>query len=150
LSVTCGYPHRCIDHFVRQLKPPMQVHSLETTMITSRNNHAMPTSRNARGIDIVAYSTDASRFIGIQVKSLSKVSPVPLGKTLDNIMGHLWIIVNNVNLETPSTFILLPDEVRERAHRKTIMYPIGYNHVPTIKINFGKPGAGWNAQHANF
>ena len=77
----------------------------------------MPTSRNARGIDIVAYSTDASRFIGIQVKSLSKVSPVPLGKTRDNIMGHLWIIVNNVNLETPSTFILLPDEVRERAHR---------------------------------
>ena len=79
--------------------------------------NVMPTTRNARGIDIIAYSPDAAHFKGVQVKSLSKVNPVPLGKTLDKFMGDVWIIVNNVVSETPSTFIMLPQEVRERAHR---------------------------------
>lgn len=79
--------------------------------------NVMPTTRNARGIDIIAYSPDATHFKGVQVKSLSKVNPVPLGKTLDKFMGDVWIIVNNVVSETPSTFIMLPQEVRERAHR---------------------------------
>src|SRR5208283_3665393 len=56
-------------------------------------------------------------FYCIQVKWLSKCSPVPLGKTLDKIMGDRWIIVNNAMSETPATFIMFPDEVRERAHR---------------------------------
>jgi len=77
----------------------------------------MPTARNARGVDIIAYSPDASHFLGIQVKSLSRCSPVPLGKTLDTIMGDRWIIVNNATSDAPSTFIMFPDEVRERAHR---------------------------------
>ena len=29
--------------------------------------NVMPTARNARGVDIIAYSSDASRFQGIQV-----------------------------------------------------------------------------------
>jgi hypothetical protein len=79
--------------------------------------NAMPTSRNARGIDIIAYSSDALRFIGIQVKSLSKASPVPLGKTLDGIKGDWWIIVSNAMSEFPSAFIMLPHEVKKDAHR---------------------------------
>lgn len=79
--------------------------------------NVMPTARNARGVDIIAYSGDASRFVGIQVKSLSKRNPVPLGPTLDKIMGDFWIIVNRVAGATPSVFVLLPSEVRERAHR---------------------------------
>ena len=51
--------------------------------------NVMPTSRNARGIDIIAYSADASRFVGIQVKALSKRNPVPLGPSLDKVMGRL-------------------------------------------------------------
>jgi hypothetical protein len=31
--------------------------------------NVMPTARNARGVDIIAYDSIASRFIGIQVKS---------------------------------------------------------------------------------
>ena len=80
--------------------------------------NVMPTARNARGVDIIAYSPDATHFIGVQVKSLSKNSPVPLGKTLDKIAGHRWIIVNNAISDAPSTFIMLPAEVRERAHRR--------------------------------
>ena len=34
--------------------------------------NAMPTSRNARGIDVIAYTGDGTRYIGLQVKTLSK------------------------------------------------------------------------------
>lgn len=76
----------------------------------------MPTARNARGVDIIAYSRDASHFRGIQIKALSKRSPVPLGTSLEKVMGDYWIIVNRV-ATTPSAFILTPKEVLEKAHR---------------------------------
>lgn len=76
----------------------------------------MPTARNARGVDIIAYSRDASTFHGIQVKALSKRTPVPLGTSLEKIMGDFWIIVNKV-ATTPSAFILTPEEVLKDARR---------------------------------
>ena len=76
----------------------------------------MPTARNARGVDILAYSQDANRKLAIQVKALSKRNPVPLGGSLDKVMGDIWIIVNKVAI-SPSAFILLPSEVKELAHR---------------------------------
>lgn len=78
--------------------------------------NAMPTARNARGIDVVAYSRDGKRFIGIQVKSLSKRAPVPLGTSLGNLMGDFWIIINKV-ISDPTAFILTPGEVKRLAHR---------------------------------
>lgn len=78
--------------------------------------NAMPTARNARGIDIVAYSRRGSRFLGIQVKTLSKRNPVPLGTSLDNLMGDFWVIVNRIAIE-PTIFILRPSEVKRLAHR---------------------------------
>lgn len=78
--------------------------------------NVMPTSRNARGIDIVAYSSDGSCFKGIQVKALSKRNPVPIGANLDKIMGEFWVIVNNV-LEKPTAFVMLPSEVKDMVHR---------------------------------
>jgi len=78
--------------------------------------NAMPTARNARGIDVVAYSRDGRGYLGIQVKSLSKRAPVGLGKSLDNLTGHFLVIVNNV-IREPTSFILTLDEVKERAHR---------------------------------
>jgi len=79
--------------------------------------NVMPTARNARGVDIIAYNRDATRFVGIQVKTLSKRNPVPLGKSLETMMGDYWVIVNKVATPTPSAFILLPSEVLEHAHR---------------------------------
>ncbi len=79
--------------------------------------NVMPTARNARGVDIIAYSRDASRFVGVQVKSLSKRSAVPLGTSLNKIMGDFWVIVNKVVTNSPSTFVLLPSEIGERALR---------------------------------
>jgi hypothetical protein len=90
--------------------------------------NVMPTSRNARGIDIVAYSSDGSCFKGIQVKSLSKRNAVPINNP-DKIMGDFWIIVNNVR-EKPNAFIMLPSEVRERIERNEkdgkVSYWLGY------------------------
>jgi hypothetical protein len=78
--------------------------------------NVMPTSRNARGVDIVAYDKSASKYIGIQVKALSKRDPVPLGPSLDRIMGDFWVVINNI-AKQPTAFILLPSEVTQNAHR---------------------------------
>ena len=77
--------------------------------------NVMPTARNARGIDIVAYTPDATSFIGIQVKALSKCPAVPLGGSLDKVSGDFWIIVNQLATEEPMAHIMLPDEVRHHA-----------------------------------
>jgi hypothetical protein len=79
--------------------------------------NVMPTARNARGVDIVAYNQDASRMLAIQVKALSKRNPVPLGASLDKVMGDFWVIVNNVSSAEPSVFIMTPAEVKELARR---------------------------------
>ena len=77
--------------------------------------NVMPTSRNTRGIDVVCFSMDGKRKLTIQVKSLSKRPSVPLGKSLDKIMGDYWVIVNSLNTDKPRMYVLLPDEVRARA-----------------------------------
>jgi hypothetical protein len=78
--------------------------------------NVMPTSRNARGIDIIIYNKAGNDFFGVQVKALSKRNPVPLGNSRDKIMGDFWIIINNVNDEKPNAFIMKPDEVRQLSH----------------------------------
>jgi len=76
----------------------------------------MPTARNAKGVDIIAYNIEATRYIGVQVKALSKKNPVPLGNSLDKIMGDFWIIVNNLD-GTPGVYMLKPEEVKKMAHK---------------------------------
>jgi hypothetical protein len=92
--------------------------------------NVMPTARNARGIDIIAYDRTGSEFIGVQVKALSKRNPVPLGTDLEKIMGDFWIIVNNLSQE-PTTFIMKPGEVKERAHRSEIDGRVSFWLQPT-------------------
>ena len=79
--------------------------------------NVMPTARNARGIDILIYSQDATRTHTIQVKALSQRSPVPLGGKLDGLLGDFFIICRNVALDTPECFVLTPAEVRGLAHK---------------------------------
>lgn len=78
--------------------------------------NVMPTARNARGVDIIAYSRDAARFMGIQVKALQKRDPVPLGASIEALLGNFWIVVNHVTTN-PAAFVLLPSEVTALAHR---------------------------------
>lgn len=78
--------------------------------------NVLPTARNARGVDIIAYNHDSSRFVGVQVKALSKRNPVPIGTNIDKIMGDFWVIIINA-MQEPKAFILLPSEIRKRVHR---------------------------------
>lgn len=84
--------------------------------LSLRGWNVMPTSRNARGVDVLAYSQDASRMLAIQVKALSTRTAVPLGQSLEKVMGDFWVIITRVASE-PSAYILLPSEVRSLAHR---------------------------------
>ena len=84
--------------------------------LSRRGWNAIPTSRNARGVDILAYNADCTQTISLQVKTLSKRAPVPLGTSIDGLLGNFWIIVNNVE-NTPQVFIMKPEEVCARAHR---------------------------------
>lgn len=77
--------------------------------------NVMPTSRNARGIDIIAYSIDAERLLKVQVKALSKRNPVPIGASLEKVMGDFWVIVTDVTKE-PCAFIMKPSEVKSEVH----------------------------------
>lgn len=84
--------------------------------LSKRGWNVMPTTRNARGIDIIAYHLETSEYVGIQVKALSKKNPVPLGGSLDRVLGDFWIIVNNLDAQH-GVFVMTPDEVKKRAHR---------------------------------
>ena len=85
--------------------------------LSLRGWNVMPTARNARGVDIIAYNRDATKLLGIQVKALSKRNPVPLGMSLDKVMGNFWIVVNKVATPNPCVYILTPEEVRRLAHK---------------------------------
>jgi len=85
--------------------------------LSRRGWNVMPTSRNARGIDVLIYSQDAQRTHTLQVKALSKANPVPLGTNLDRLFGDFFVISRHILTNEPESFILLPQEVRALAHR---------------------------------
>ena len=109
--------------------------------------NVMPTARNARGIDIIAYNASGTEFIGVQVKALSKRNPVPLGKSVEKIMGDFWLIINNVG-NVPNTFVMKPEEVKSLAHRgekngaiSSWLQPSAYD-VPGFKEAWHRIGNG--------
>ena len=77
--------------------------------------NVMPTARNARGIDLIAYDATGTNFLGVQVKALSKRNAVPLPTDLDRLMGDWWVIVMNV-ATGPVAYIMTPEEVRNASH----------------------------------
>ena len=78
--------------------------------------NVMPTARNAKGIDIIAYSPDGKKFLGIQVKTLSKRNPIPVGSSLEKVMGDFWIVVTKATEPTPDVYVFTPNEIKEMAH----------------------------------
>lgn len=79
--------------------------------------NVMPTSRNAKGIDIVIYNQNAKRKLTIQVKSLSKKSPVPFGSHLNNLFADFIVICREVSSRSPECFICKPSEVKKLIHK---------------------------------
>jgi hypothetical protein len=79
--------------------------------------NSLPTVRNARGIDVLIYSQDNKRKLSVQVKTLSNLAPVPLGTHLKHLFADFIVVCGNAATEAPECFILLPQEVRDLAHR---------------------------------
>lgn len=79
--------------------------------------NVMPTARNAKGIDVLAYSQDGKRVVTIQVKALSSRNAVLLGPSLDGFIAQFVVVCRKVRTESPESFVLASPEVVERAHR---------------------------------
>ena len=73
--------------------------------LSKRGWNAMPTSRNATGVDIVVYNQDGTKMHTIQVKSLSDRSPAQFGTTLNNLIAEYVFLVNNIS-RTPNLYIV--------------------------------------------
>lgn len=78
--------------------------------------NVMPTSRNAKGIDVLAYSQSGKAVVTIQVKALSARTPVPLGGSLSGFIADFVVVCRNVRADDPESFVLTSSEVVARAH----------------------------------
>ncbi len=77
--------------------------------------NVMPTARNAKGADIIAYTADQKYFRTFQVKAMTKLSNINLGKSLDTIDCDWWLIVVGVYEDAPTTYVMNKDQVRQTA-----------------------------------
>ena len=80
--------------------------------LSKRGWNCLPTTRNARGVDIIIYDLDGERKLTIQVKTLSKKNPVPFGSKLE-IMADFVIICAEIFSESPKVYILKREEVKK-------------------------------------
>jgi hypothetical protein len=80
--------------------------------LSKRGWNCLPTTRNARGVDIIIYDLDGERKLTIQVKTLSKKNPVPFGSKLD-VIADFVIICAEIFSESPKVYILKREEVKK-------------------------------------
>ena len=86
-------------------------------LLSRRKLNVMPTARNARGVDLIVYDTAGTKSIGIQVKTLSRYSPVPVGNWQDMSLVRYWCIVvlnpeKGSDNQTPCVYVASPEEIK--------------------------------------
>lgn len=74
--------------------------------------NVLPTSRNAAGIDIVIYNQSATKTYTIQMKTVSKSVPIPLGNNLEKLVGNFLIICSNAELDVPEVYVYTIDQAK--------------------------------------
>lgn len=79
--------------------------------------NVMPTARNAKGVDILVFSQDATKKLSIQVKTLSKRNPVPLGGSLNSLIADFVVVCVRNYPNDPICYVMTPDEVRTLAYK---------------------------------
>ncbi|HHT9126769.1 MAG TPA: hypothetical protein ACFYD6_13285 [Candidatus Brocadiia bacterium] len=84
--------------------------------LSKRGWNVLPTSRNAKGVDVVIYSQSAKRTHTLQVKALGKKDPVPLGNNLNSLVAEYMVIYRKVFDEEPEIFIAKIDEIKSNIH----------------------------------
>lgn len=75
--------------------------------LSKRGWNVLPTSRNAKGVDLIIYSQDATRTHIIQVKSLSGRDAVSIGNNTNNLIGDFMVICRKVTNSNIFLFIYL-------------------------------------------
>lgn len=79
--------------------------------LTKRGWNVLPTSRNAKGVDIVMYDESGERMHTLEVKALSKRDPV--GVSAGPPIPDFLIICRKVFEDTPEIFIMRGSEVAD-------------------------------------
>lgn len=84
--------------------------------VLSKNGlNVLPTSRNARGIDLVAYrDNNNKRPILLQIKTISNGNAVPIGNSFINSYADYWAIVDLRNLkQEPYIYVMNLEDVKK-------------------------------------
>lgn len=79
--------------------------------LSRRGWNVLPTSRNAKGIDILAYGSQGERILTIQAKGFTGIESVGPFKKESEVLADFYIVVSHV-YENPLTYILTKDEVK--------------------------------------
>ena len=70
--------------------------------------NAMPTARNAAGVDILCVNEEGSQTISVQVKGRGKRDrALSIPPSRDRIMGDFWIVVTELDCGTPTCYIFV-------------------------------------------
>ncbi len=81
--------------------------------LSKRGWNVLPTSRNTRGVDLVIYNQKGDKKHTIQIKTLSKESPIPLGKNLEHLIAD-FLMVCVLGNNKPRIFILRTEDIKKR------------------------------------
>lgn len=79
--------------------------------LSKRGWNVLPTSRNAKGVDIVIYNQSATKKPTIQVKALS--SRAAVGCSSNKVIGDYMIICRKILDDKPETFIATKEEIQK-------------------------------------
>jgi hypothetical protein len=116
--------------------------------LSKRGWNVLPTSRNAKGVDIVIYNQSATSMHTIQIKSLSGRDPVPLGKDLSNLIAEYLIVCRKVFNEKPEIFIAKINEIKNYIHERIKngrkSYWLEPKDYETFKDNWNIIGKGYD------
>jgi len=81
--------------------------------LSKRGWNVLPTSRNTRGVDLIIYNQKGDKKFTIQIKTLSREAPIPLGKNLNHLIAD-YLMVCVLDNDKPRVFILSTEEMKNR------------------------------------
>ncbi|MGB9601492.1 MAG: hypothetical protein ACPMAG_01730 [Limisphaerales bacterium] len=113
-------------------------------VLSKKGWNCLPTTRNAKGIDLLIYSVDAKMKYALQVKSLSKSSPVPFG-TNPYLIADFLVVVRNVLDNNTEIFVLKRDEIKLTRCEKDgrVSYWLELKDYENYKERWDLIGEGW-------
>ena len=84
--------------------------------LAKRGWNVLPTSRNAKGPDLIIYSKNAENFYKLQVKSLSSWDNVSIGDIKNLLMSDILVICTHVYGDSPEIYIAKTKDVKINKH----------------------------------